>query len=141
MSAARLTQDSAHRKGFFPFRRLSLSIASCHCTYFTYRDGAMFSETIILMHPPSVSLTKWKVMEVSSSSVEVSTLHLIGWAGHNVRVSSPIFECDAVMRTCMTRSRNRSEEQTSKLQSLMRISYAAFCLNKKKKQIKHYNNQ
>src|SRR3546814_11472773 len=58
------------------------------------------------MHPPSVSLTKWKVMEVSSSSVEVSTLHLIGWAGHNVRVSSPIFECDAVMRTCMTRSRN-----------------------------------
>src|SRR3546814_9093035 len=58
------------------------------------------------MHPPSVSLTKWKVMEVSSSSVEVSTLHLIGWAGHNVRVSSPVFECDAVMRTCMTRSRN-----------------------------------
>src|SRR3546814_6608686 len=28
---------------------------------------------------------------------------------------------------------NRSEEQTSELQSLMRISYAAFCLKKKKK--------
>src|SRR3546814_10914266 len=27
----------------------------------------------------------------------------------------------------------RSEEQTSELQSLMRISYAVFCLNKKKK--------
>src|SRR3546814_3366669 len=33
----------------------------------------------------------------------------------------------------------RSEEHTSELQSLMRISYAVFCLKKKKKQIK-YNN-
>src|SRR3546814_8230504 len=39
----------------------------------------------------------------------------------------------------------RSEEHTSELQSLMRISYAVFCLkkNKKKKnyQSYHYNNQ
>src|SRR3546814_2580509 len=33
---------------------------------------------------------------------------------------------------------NRSEEHTSELQSLMRISYAVFCL-KKKKQQKHHN--
>src|SRR3546814_6910177 len=32
----------------------------------------------------------------------------------------------------------RSEEHTSELQSLMRISYAVFCLKKKKK--KHYEN-
>src|SRR3546814_4485645 len=32
----------------------------------------------------------------------------------------------------------RSEEHTSELQSLMRISYAVFCL-KKKKQIHHHN--
>src|SRR3546814_5464469 len=32
----------------------------------------------------------------------------------------------------------RSEEHTSELQSLMRISYAVFCLKKKKKI--HYNN-
>src|SRR3546814_3977730 len=31
---------------------------------------------------------------------------------------------------------NRSEEHTSELQSLMRISYAVFCLKKKKKQAK-----
>src|SRR3546814_6099100 len=31
------------------------------------------------------------------------------------------------------RSRKRSEEHTSELQSLMRISYAVFCLKKKKK--------
>src|SRR3546814_1636417 len=32
------------------------------------------------------------------------------------------------------RLRDRSEEHTSELQSLMRISYAVFCLKKKKKQ-------
>src|SRR3546814_8012700 len=31
----------------------------------------------------------------------------------------------------------RSEEHTSELQSLMRISYAVFCLKKKKKQHRH----
>src|SRR3546814_3410280 len=35
---------------------------------------------------------------------------------------------------------SRSEEHTSELQSLMRISYAVFCL-KKKKNIKHINYQ
>src|SRR3546814_2882707 len=32
----------------------------------------------------------------------------------------------------MARHRDRSEEHTSELQSLMRISYAVFCLKKKK---------
>src|SRR3546814_3710321 len=34
----------------------------------------------------------------------------------------------------------RSEEHTSELQSLMRISYAVFCLKKKKKYITSYTN-
>src|SRR3546814_8178540 len=34
---------------------------------------------------------------------------------------------------CKQRSGNRSEEHTSELQSLMRISYAVFCLKKTKK--------
>src|SRR3546814_7201333 len=38
---------------------------------------------------------------------------------------SPAGRCDV--------SINRSEEHTSELQSLMRISYAVFCLKKKKK--------
>src|SRR3546814_7002445 len=40
--------------------------------------------------------------------------------------------------------RSRSEEHTSELQSLMRISYAVFCLTKKKNNHRHintYNNQ
>src|SRR3546814_4689223 len=37
--------------------------------------------------------------------------------------------------------RIRSEEHTSELQSLMRISYAVFCLKKKKSQNKHYKTR
>src|SRR3546814_8509490 len=37
-------------------------------------------------------------------------------------------------RTPSFSNRSRSEEHTSELQSLMRISYAVFCLKKKKKQ-------
>src|SRR3546814_2711803 len=37
-------------------------------------------------------------------------------------------------------ARNRSEEHTSELQSLMRISYAVFCLKKKKKKHIHITN-
>src|SRR3546814_2617764 len=36
---------------------------------------------------------------------------------------------------------SRSEEHTSELQSLMRISYAVFCLKKKKTNSKHTINQ
>src|SRR3546814_5093864 len=39
----------------------------------------------------------------------------------------------------LAQRRRRSEEHTSELQSLMRISYAVFCL-KKKKQIKYNTN-
>src|SRR3546814_3798732 len=35
----------------------------------------------------------------------------------------------------------RSEEHTSELQSLMRISYAVFCLKKKKRKYKKKNNE
>src|SRR3546814_6674616 len=38
---------------------------------------------------------------------------------------------------CMSGPLRRSEEHTSELQSLMRISYAVFCLKKKKKSLKH----
>src|SRR3546814_5995777 len=38
------------------------------------------------------------------------------------------------------RHRRRSEEHTSELQSLMRISYAVFCLKKKNNKKKNQNN-
>src|SRR3546814_8044074 len=44
------------------------------------------------------------------------------------------FEVEAALPLCGRLIRYRSEEHTSELQSLMRISYAVFCLKKKKKQ-------
>src|SRR3546814_4756444 len=47
-------------------------------------------------------------------------------------------EIQAISRTLWNRHLRRSEEHTSELQSLMRISYAVFCL--KKKIINHVTN-
>src|SRR3546814_4483414 len=44
-------------------------------------------------------------------------------------------------RLLRIRSSSRSEEHTSELQSLMRISYAVFCLKKKKKTISEHSNR
>src|SRR3546814_3748353 len=46
-------------------------------------------------------------------------------------------ETGAMSARCMSgaRMRRRSEEHTSELQSLMRISYAVFCLKKKKNKV------
>src|SRR3546814_4288587 len=46
-------------------------------------------------------------------------------------------ELDAIR---IGRTRLRSEEHTSELQSLMRISYAVFCLKKKKQQTNTHKN-
>src|SRR3546814_7421079 len=48
------------------------------------------------------------------------------------KISSPILPKPSVTRAIVEKS--RSEEHTSELQSLMRISYAVFCLKKKKSQ-------
>src|SRR3546814_5819500 len=51
--------------------------------------------------------------------------------GHGHTASVPTQEHAGAVR-CVRVSRSRSEEHTSELQSLMRISYAVFCLKKKK---------
>src|SRR3546814_10736538 len=59
----------------------------------------------------------------------------------------PTSEYKSTRDSWATRSGWRSEEHTSELQSLMRISYAVFCLQKKhdiinkKPRNKHYNNK
>src|SRR3546814_8701134 len=57
--------------------------------------------------------------------------------GRNCRVGSAAFVAASVLGLQSAARRwaeaTRSEEHTSELQSLMRISYAVFCLKKKKK--------
>src|SRR3546814_3796504 len=49
------------------------------------------------------------------------------------RSAMPGWMGDIVLKIQASRRDRRSEEHTSELQSLMRTSYAVFCLNKKKK--------
>src|SRR3546814_8627117 len=58
------------------------------------------------------------------------------WIGGLDFVSREEFEAVKAMAAA-ARDEARSEEHTSELQSLMRISYAVFCLKKKNKQ--HHN--
>src|SRR3546814_8254318 len=46
-----------------------------------------------------------------------------------------------VLNRALPKGRLRSEEHTSEIQSLMRISYAVFCLKKKKKKNRQLYNQ
>src|SRR3546814_3540740 len=48
-------------------------------------------------------------------------------------INDVIRGCDYDLTPLAPKSGDRSEEHTSELQSLMRISYAVFCLKKKKK--------
>src|SRR3546814_1048511 len=55
---------------------------------------------------------------------------------HDAAMAVTAFTRQMQVRACRRchRSRRRSEEHTSELQSLMRNSYAVFCLKKKKRQ-------
>src|SRR3546814_1970274 len=59
--------------------------------------------------------------------------------GRELRMRVAVLRGEAIQIRKHGLWRNRSEEHTSEIQSLMRISYAVFCL-KKKKTI-HYNRQ
>src|SRR3546814_4551367 len=70
----------------------------------------------------------------SQRPIEAAPSHRRGSARHKDRRGFRSDRARAVRRSA-DKSR-RSEEHTSELQSLMRISYAVFCLKKKKKKIK-----
>src|SRR3546814_10849196 len=87
----------------------------------TPETGTVYLTTI----PAGASL---KINGVDSgSATQRLTLQTINQA---LEISKPGYESRKVSVT-------RSEEHTSELQSLMRISYAVFCLKKKKKKNTH----
>src|SRR3546814_7553895 len=51
------------------------------------------------------------------------------------------YPCVSRVRGTLLAAAARSEEHTSELQSLMRISYAVFCLKKKKTKTNHQHTQ
>src|SRR3546814_1104242 len=67
------------------------------------------------------------------------------WRGRRYARKAPLRGAAPPHEPCAWRSalrhNPRSEEHTSELQSLMRISYAVFCLKKKKQQIHNTINE
>src|SRR3546814_9940548 len=85
-------------------------------------DGGMIWNTTCHCGAVSVQLAK-APEELAECNCSLCFSHGILWAYMSPR--------DVVIEGA-TRTYNRSEEHTSELQSLMRISYAVFCLKKKK---------
>src|SRR3546814_3679148 len=63
---------------------------------------------------------------------------LDAWGIANGRIRTTVLWRSSSVTDPVTGRERRSEEHTSELQSLMRISYAVFCLKKKKKHIQYY---
>src|SRR3546814_8253368 len=76
--------------------------------------------------------TQWVQNNIDWIAIS-SIRHIFNWSNHgnNPFISMSTCHFIAGLNTSFNRQVNRSEEHTSELQSLMRISYAVFCLNKK----------
>src|SRR3546814_6811545 len=69
--------------------------------------------------------------DVAVAPIDVQ--HGSGWSAEIIFVDVSYKDANGPQnRTLVVRRQQRSEEHTSELQSLMRISYAVFCLKKKK---------
>src|SRR3546814_1287772 len=94
-------------------------------TLFPYTT--LFRSKLLLLDEPAAGLTAGEVDELREVLLR---LH------EELKLSMVVVEHNMrfVMKTCSDLAvLSRSEEHTSELQSLMRTSYAVFCLKKKKK--------
>src|SRR3546814_6756978 len=107
------------------------------------RTDTLFPYTTLFRSPGSRSTADF--------TPNISLIHLLRW--DIVFIASPCTtrvptycSCKSIGMSCalmmqVSRGARRSEEHTSELQSLMRISYAVFCLKKKKQtQYQHHTN-
>src|SRR3546814_3536013 len=77
-------------------------------------------------------------LSMFSSGPGVAADRFVPQDGHSCQLSRPSSRAAAArsalcLDVCVLDAAGRSEEHTSELQSLMRISYAVFCLHNKKK--------
>src|SRR3546814_5244769 len=112
MDLAQMTAELAQRKAFLPGKTVKLDFAE---------DGAIVLDGV-----------DGQVTNNQEAQAD-TTLH-ISWDDWRALASGKLDPVSAYMQGKLRVDGSmRSEEHTSELQSLMRISYAVFCLKKKKR--------
>src|SRR3546814_5011168 len=110
---------------FWPLRQSIRMIAS---TSPVPKTACRFPKNLSMAVPPfyrGAACDPVPVMQLCQSGEE---LHQFLLTAVSSDTASPFF---SITGTWLSVKRKRSEEHTSELQSLMRISYAVFCLKKK----------
>src|SRR3546814_5570462 len=92
---------------------------------------AFFPAMIAILPQAIASLEAATGRKAGPDTLEPMTLRVLDYA--KTLTVADLFKADAIFQV----ARHRSEEHTSELQSLMRISYAVFCLKKKTNQNQH----
>src|SRR3546814_11840260 len=94
------------------------------------RTDTLFPYTTLFLSASRSAARDGRVRRVDVSMMEALATHTYGQTTNYVYTGE-------VARREQSVKHARSEEHTSELQSLMRISYAVFCLKKKKKTNNH----
>src|SRR3546814_5422447 len=106
------------------------------------RTATLFPYTTVFRSGREFDILRHRSPEIIDNRGEVTSAHIDIDPGREPAVLGlqhgwPIAYLElshGAERDLLTRRRERSEEQTSELQSLLRISYAVFCLKKKNQQ-------
>src|SRR3546814_5095145 len=104
------------------------------------RTDTLFPSTTLFRSRPTCRGGPWRMRRRAHCPAVVTRVSVDGYRGADrVRRSHA---CSHRVRraACLRLACPRSEEHTSELQSLMRISYAVFCLKNKKTKIITYIN-
>src|SRR3546814_4140464 len=98
------------------------------------------SDYQVILVREAQAIKKWDALLSYAENPLPSTLlvfcHKYGTLDKRLKVTKMIVKNGTVLE-----SKKRSEEHTSELQSLMRISYAVFCLKKKTNHIQTQKNE
>src|SRR3546814_1502283 len=102
------------------------------------RTDTLFPYTTLVRSGPEIKhlMTAWNTANTHDSQQWLDrALQPAEWAAWQAGAASWCRKLAGQMD--LAHSLTRSEEHTSELQSLMRISYAVFCLKKKKQKMQH----
>src|SRR3546814_10048350 len=102
------------------------------------RTDTLFPYTTLFRSSDFTYVATWAGFVYVAFVIDAYARRIVGWQAS--RTAHAGFVLDALEQALHDRRPGRSEEHTSELQSLMRISYAVFCLKKKNRHTTKPNN-